>query len=459
MKKPKKLFPFLILIGVVTPAILSLYFISQLGLDTIYQDEWGIARIVTDFFGGGDEWREALLIGNNEHRPIFPWLIILGLAHFTSYNTYYEIFVGWLFLSLTLFIFWRLLSETNANVRWLIIPLAWMTYSFNQLENLLWGYPSIQWNLVPFSVVTSLYFLNKIKNSNLSIVPAIFFGIVGTFSNLLGALVWFIGLNTFKNAFRNRVKLLSIYLIVLFSTILFYFILWDPFSSNETLESGSVFSSLTLFNDPLDFIKFIFSYLGNGIFYGAYLLGIERHAYTIILGAIIVSIFSTMILLYHRCQIFRYNNLQPWFNIALFGILATLITAIGRVDRFGPEIALSPRYYVISNLFWESTLVFTVVVFLHLIKTANTKKQKTIFKICLGSLLILLSVHIADGYIQGWILGNMWVDNINIGGSCLLNLDLADEDCKILHPRIEEFHKTITDLKENCLGPFSTLCK
>jgi len=458
MKKPKKLFPFLILIGVVTPAILNLYFISQLGIDTIYRDEWGIARIVTDFFGGGDEWREALLIGNNEHRPIFPWLIILGLAHFTSYNTYYEIFVAWVFVSLTLVVFWRLLSEINADARWVIIPIAWMTFSYYQLI-LLWGYPAIQWNLTVFSVVASIYFLNKIKNSKLSIVPAVFFGIVGTFSHLIGALVWFIGLNTFKNAFNNRVKLLSIYLIVLFSTLLLYLILWDLFSTKLTLESRLEISSLSLFNDPLDLIKFIFSYLGNGGFIGTQLLGIKNLTSTIISGVIIVSIFSTMILLSHRWNLFRYNNLQPWFNIALFGLLAGLITAIGRVDMFGPEGALAPRYYGISVLFWESTLVFTVVVFLHLIKTANTKKQKTIFKICLGSLLILLCVHIAFGYIQGWVLGNNWAEKVNIGGSCLLNLDLADEDCKILHPRIEEFHKTITDLKENCLGPFSTLCK
>ena len=308
MKKPKKLFPYLILIGVVTPAILNLYFISQLGIDTIYHDEWGIARIVTDFFGGGDEWREALLIGNNEHRPIFPWLIILGLAHFTSYNTYYEIFVAWVFVSLTLVVFWRLLSEINADARWVIIPIAWMTFSYYQFENLLWGYPAILWNLTVFSVVASIYFLNKIKNSKLSIVPAVFFGIVGTFSNLLGALVWFIGLNTFKNYFNNRVKLLSIYLIFLFSTLLFYLILWDLFSTNTTLESRLEISSLSLFNDPLDLIKFIFSFLGNSVFFQTHLLGIETLTNTIISGAIIVSIFSIMTLLYYRCKIFRYNT-------------------------------------------------------------------------------------------------------------------------------------------------------
>jgi len=462
MKKLVKLSSLLIVIGVVTPAILSLYLISQFGLDTIFWDEFHIASIIKLFFEDGDYWGKfGVFSSHNEHLPIFPRLIILGMAHFTSYNTYYEIFVGWIFLSLTLFIFWKLLQQVNPEARWVIIPLAWMTFSYKQYETLLWGYPSIQWYLAIFCVVASFYFLNKIKNSKRFIVPAILFGIVGTFSHLVGVLSFFVGLNIFKNSFKNRKKLLSIFLIVLFSILFLYFSIWRN-ATFSIFQEDTFENSLSSFNDPVLFINFILSFLGNGIripLIGDMGLGLGGTSFAIIAGGIIISIFFTMNLLYHRLEIFRENNLQPWFHIALFGLLVAIISAIGRTKMIGLEGTMTPRYIPISNLFWEATIVFSVVVFIHLIKTANTKKQKTIFKICLGTMLIFLCVSIALGYVQGWNTTHVWDDRINIGTSCLLNLELTNEDCRILLPKIENYKDTITYLKENCLGPFSTLCK
>ncbi len=438
----------LIWAGVVLPAVLSLYFIFQFGIKTIFWDEWTLVPILNVFFTG-ENWIPNLLELHNEHVTRFPRLFVILFAYFTSFDFFIEIFVGWTLLSITLLVLWLLLRKTVPQGRWLIIPSAWITYSFSQYETLIWGYPSIQWYLTIFSVVSGIYFLNKIKYSSISIIPAVIFGIIGSFSHLIGLLFWFAGLISFRNL-NQKFLLLLVYAIVGFSAFLLYFTNWNLSQRPDYLSS---------LNEPLQLGNYILVYLGNAIRLDPAKSVLDPIVAGSLVGVTILSLFIIMNLYYRRLKLQNnsLSSLTPWFQIATFSILAAFVTGIGRVD-IGIEQAFANRYIPISNLFLEATLVFSAVVLLHLIKT-NPKNRKFLQSL-LVVLLALLCIYIAQGYIAGWVGATVLNERVSSGGTCLVNFESAPPEClEKIFPQVNVLKQRATILRDLCLGPFVTTCK
>jgi len=127
-------------LGAITPPILSLFFIMNFAVPSVFLDEWEIVPYLYEIFGGGDIFSLDITHQHNEHIPIFPRLIILGLASLSSYNIFLELIVGWIFLNLTLIVFWFLLVKTVPESKWLIIPISWLSNSFIQYPVFLLGW-------------------------------------------------------------------------------------------------------------------------------------------------------------------------------------------------------------------------------------------------------------------------------------------------------------------------------
>jgi len=452
IKNIKKFSSKLIGIGILIPAILSLYFIVQFGITTVYWDEWVMVPILKEFFTGGDVLSH-LTKQHNEHIPFFPSSILLVLAYFTAYNVIFELLVGWIFLSLTVYVLWRLLNQTVPEARWLIIPMAWLTFSFSQYETMLWGYTSLQWYLLIFSVITAIYFLNKIKYSPSSLFPALILGFVGTFSLLGGLLFWLVGFANFRGKFSHRKKMLLIYSIIAISTFML-FSSWDIPAHHRT-------SPLSSLDNPLSLIKYSITYLGNP---PQIILDTRTSESTIIIGTvigfIILSLFFVMSLFFCRTQVRkRYNDkLLPWFQIAFFGFLSAIITGIGRLS-FGEQTALSSRYVPAATLFWEGTLIITAVLLLYMIKSVKTTRNQNILKTIFVILLIFLSFSIGLSYYFGWVGGSNFSNRISVGSECLLTFESATDDClSILYPDPDFIRKNAKILHELCLGPLSVRC-
>ena len=163
--------------------------------------------------------------------------------------------------------------------------------------------------------------------------------------------------------------------------------------------------------------------------------------------------------LYYNNQILRHNHsIKPWLQIALFGLISALVTGIARVN-LGPEQALSPRYVLFSNLFLEGTIVLSIIVLMHMIKTSKTKNYRNILRSALVILLILLCINIAIGYVAGWVGGSTWNKDISVGASCLMEFESASDDClRILFPFGDGVREWAKILQEFCLGPFASKC-
>ena len=454
MQYSERLSTVLIWFGVVTPALLSLYFIFQFGLNAIFGDEWAFVPLL-ELFITGENWLQEIPARHNTFIPIFPRLIVLEIAYLTSYNIFYELIVGWMFVGITVFFFWLLVRQTVPEAKWIIIPIAWLTYSFSHYEVALQGYTSIAWNLSMLSIIASIYFLNRIKFSPSSVLPAIIFGFIGTFSHFIVLLIWLIGLLNFRGLLRSRQKTFVIFLIAGITSFILYYIAWNyditwfGYSPNPGLP-----------NDYHEWINYVLAYLGNGPRIGTYDVGgLDQIHMAMGIGACILSIFVVMNVLCYNNQILRHNHsIKPWLQIALFGLISALVTGIARVN-LGPEQALSPRYVLFSNLFLEGTIVLSIIVLMHMIKTSKTKNYRNILRSALVILLILLCINIAIGYVAGWVGGSTWNKDISVGASCLMEFESASDDClRILFPFGDGVREWAKILQEFCLGPFATKC-
>ena len=437
----------LIWIGTITPALLSIYFIQNFYVNTVYWDEWEIVPSLSIIFGGEDIFSLNIHSTHNEHLPIFPRLLVLFLASISSYNIFLEVFVGWLFVTMTVLVFWFLLGKTYPEVKWMIIPISWLSYSFIQYQNFLFGWASIHWHFTIFLVVTAFYFLNDGKGSIKSLGLFVILSSIATFSHLIGALTWLIGLSYLRSMKRKYFAIIVIsFIFIAFS----YFLLSDNQKNYSTISTN--------INVPFEIITFIFLYLANA--FRIPLGSGEQFLTYLTIGITFFSIFVIMMFLYHYTKIGKKlkSNIRPWYNLCLFSFFAAIITSIGRVD-FGIQEALALRYVGVSNLFLDGIMVMTVVIISYQIKNEDRKKRKKILKGVLFFLLVLLALYIADGYIVGWILATQYHDTLSIGLECLEDYENAPERClEILYPNASIVKDRAKILEEFCLGPFSDNC-
>jgi len=437
----------LIWIGTITPAILSIYFIQNFAVPTVFQDEWEIVPQLRIIFSGEDIFSLNLHYPHNEHIPIFPKLILIALASISSYNIFLEIIVGWIFLSLTVLVLWFLLVKTNPEIRWLIVPISWLSYSFVQYENFLWGWASIHWHSTIFLVVTAIYFLNNAKESIKSLWLFVILSSIATFTHLIGAVTWLIGLTYFGSIKKQYFAIIVISFILISSS---YFLLTDS-QRNYGIISTNI-------DEPFEITKYVFIFLGNAF---KITLDLEQQSLvSLTIGVIFFSIFVTITILYYFTKVGQKlkSNIRPWFNLCLFSFFVAIITGIGRID-FGIHQALSTRYVLVSNLFLDGIFVITIVMISYQIKNEESITRKKILKTILVILVILLALYIVENYLAGWYGATLWKELQSTGAECLINYKEASDDCLgLLYPNPETVRNRAKILEEYCLGPFSTIC-
>ena len=344
---------------------------------------------------------------------------------------------------------WRLLLQTFPEGKWVIILVAWLTYSFSQEETLLRGSDSLAWYLAILMVVMSIYFLNKIKYSSTMIIPAIICGFVGTFSIIIGVLVWIVGLLSFRNL--SRWKLLALYVISGTTAFVLFFNSW---------KYPSIEQPHAIVSNPIELLTFVLVFLGN--------LTRLRLADNMVIpfsgsvGVASVGVFIAANLLYRHYHVGQNSgyDARPWFQFAIFGILCGIMASIGKLGLFGINQALASRYVPLSNFFIDGTLVITLMTLFYLKKITNSTRNRHILQSSIVILIILVSIDIVLGNIVGLLTATIFRDKIIIGSSCLMNFESASDDC------LHKLNTNATFVRENakflhdfCLGPFASKCK
>jgi hypothetical protein len=431
------------------PALLCIIFILQWGINSVFLEEWRLVPLLKLSLTG-QPWLDHLSAQSDENRPVFPHLIFVGLAYLTSYNVVSEMILGWIFLSVTVFILWRILLHTFPQGKWIIIPIAWLAYSFSQDQILLWGEPAIAWYLTILMIVLFIHFLNKIKDSQFFIIPVVICGFVASFSVIAGLSVWTVGFLSFKT--RSSLKLLLFYVPSVITCFVLFFNNWTGLTVDQARDA---------IINPLEFLAFVLTFLGNAVrIRGAENYGINATDFSNGVGLAILDMFLVAIFLYRYYQKSTNQNVTPWLQFAILGILLGIITAWGRLGIYGLGGALESRYVPLSNFFLIGTLVIVLIVLFNFAKTVNSSRGRKIVKTSIIILLLLSSLYIALSYVVGYIGGVQLHKNIATGTACLMNIESASDDClRILYPSVPVLKERAQELRGLCLGPFAASCK
>ena len=316
-------------------------------LDMPYLDQWEFVPLLAKSFEGpitlGDLWAQ-----HNEHRLIFPRLIMLALAHLSRWNLRWELAANVvlgtaLFLALA-----HLLRRTAARAGrvanpWLVPLLSLLVFSMSQWENWLLG-----WQLTEFlnilAAVLGIILLTRAPCRTRHFAGAIALGVVATYSFANGLLYWIVAAPALRTGpaptQRRRGGLWAVAFLV---TAASYLHGYSTPSYHPSL--------ITMLQHPVHFAIYVLKYLGNPL---------VNWSGT---GAAIAGAAGLAVFLGLERRLLRRHGRTPLVApvaLALYAIASAAITGVGRVG-FGADQAMSPRYITFANLLWFANLSFVVL--------------------------------------------------------------------------------------------------
>lgn len=306
---------------------------------------------------------------HNEHRLIFPKIVMLALAYFSDWNHAYELILGFCLASMIFCFSAKILyhkKEISDDIKFIGLLLISLTlFSIYQDENWLWGWQN-QIFLSILAAMTSFYCL-IFKTNSLGFFCAILAAIVASFSFANGLLVWLIGFFILLLFLPNK-RFLSIWIVVSISIFIIYFYSYHSLAHHPSI--------LVFLQIPHLFLGYVITFLGGAIFP---LSTVSRF---------ILGILGVLAFIYISYFIFVKNKSQTPYVVfglclSLFGILSAFATAVGRCG-FGMGQGHSSRYTSISGMFWVGLILMATHFYMEM-------KPKIWLKYFLISLLLVSS--------------------------------------------------------------------
>ena len=316
------------------PAAVVLYLVLRYGVNVPSWDQWTLVDSMVQLDLGSLPW--AGIIGqHNEHRMIFPKLLMLLLALLTRWHIVAEMLAGVLLTGCSLLILLALLrpilrETSQAATVWASFIIAATLFSLGQWENWLWGW-QVQWFLGVTAAVSTVALATRSLGSRRPwpwIAGAAGAAIVCQYSIASGVAVWISGalILTFH---PNRRRILLVWTAIALCTTALYFIGYV-----RPLHHPSPLAAL---DHPLAFL----------IFAGNYLSGPLGRDTALGLGAGLAFsglAASTAIRFWRMPEL-----IMPWIALGTFAGATALLTAAGRVGM-GTEQGFASRYATVGLL-------------------------------------------------------------------------------------------------------------
>ena len=274
------------------------------------------------------------------HLFVFPRIISFLNLYYNSFDIINIIYFQWVIISITVFLIYLLLKQTDRKLSWVIIPISAFLYCPLAYSNY-FSVSTLPWYLVTLSIVSIVYFTNQNKFKNIGIGTC--FAILSSLSTLIGIISWIPGLimnlgktQSIKNLFKNRALIFWIGSMIAFG-------IWYT----TLIPDGEHQVDLKLLFTP-DGYFFITTYLATAF----------RVKYDILFTLIgSFSLFLSVFCIYFFIKIRgKILDTLPWFTFCAIGLVGAIFTAIGRLHlegHFGNE----PYYITISQFFQIGLIV------------------------------------------------------------------------------------------------------
>lgn len=399
-----------------------IFFVAEFGMDIPYWDEWDFVPLIEKSYQGNlafqDLWGQL-----NAQRPFFTRIIIIGLAQITKWNISYELVLS-IILSIGIFtIITYQIRRTaksfgNNRMLWVIPIVSLIVFSLGQEENWLMGM-DFQYFLNVFAVVFVITLLSNPKFSWFRIIISILLGIIATYTEFPGIFIWIIGLFVLlSNSHRNRKDKIKISVWIVAGIIILTTFFYDYHSP----ESVSSFSFLS---NPLEYLKYVFNYLGAPLFaFGKQVNNIQLlNRFPLFMnGAAIVGFFGLIIgfilmWLFICKEKIAFNRFTPYLAYSFYSIFSALATGIGRVGLKDPYQALSTRYITFSSLLWITNILLLSIVISEAkldFKNRSKKWIKRSGQLALTVIVTLLIINAIYGSITGIYRNLKWSETRNV---------------------------------------------
>jgi hypothetical protein len=320
----------------------------RLFVDVPYADAWDLVwrldRLDLGTLSIRDVWGQ-----HNEHRPMFPILLMLGLAELTGWNLSAEVAVN-VVLGIALFTVCalhvaRLPAADRGVSLWSLPVLSLVIFSLGQWENWLWGW-QMQLFMGVLASTAGWWLLAKQPGSRWALAGSIACGIVTTYSFAAGLTYWFVGLPALwlHPAHRTRFRIAA-WLTAGAATIGSYF--YDYQQSASHLPLSINFGSVhTVWN----WLAFIARNLGAPV---------ALYDARVAAGA---GVLAGLAFLYLAVRLRARRHDAAYLFPALVGmhaITGAVLTALGRAPLGGLPIV--SRYTTAAGQLWVAVVLLACV--------------------------------------------------------------------------------------------------
>jgi len=379
----------------------------------------------------------TFLVNKGIHIILFPKLISLPNFYLNSFDVVNLTYVYWITISLTVFITYLIIKQTDRRLIWTIIPISAFLYSplttsgYFSIALLAWYFPML-------GITAIIYFFNKkIINSKI-FASGIFFAVFSTFSIVLGVISWITGIIMLvKSISEKKLENKKWILLWISSIIITGFIYMNLTSGlSESTSLGLLFSSTGF--------TFITNFLASSF-------RLKYEFLMIIVGSLSIILSFVYVIYFIKKDYFK--QYFPWFVLLFTSFCGSIITALGRM-HLDNHLGNEPYYSTISQLFQIGLIVLTGKIILDF-KLNNSKTIKR--KIILTMLILLLvsqMIILIPSYYSGWERGQYYFDEKTEFVNCF---SLSPQiDCLEKYPTYSDnYLPMINHLIENKLSIFS----
>lgn len=337
---PRRRFPlrYVSVAGAAAPALLIIVLVVRYWTNLPSGDELDFVNIISAHRHGTMSFAD-FYAQHNEHRILFPNLVMFVLAQASGWDTRWEMAFS-LVVALVTFTLLALMLRRGLRTGWVLavaVPLASLVlFSPVQYENWLWGW-QIDWFMMVLGIVGALCALS-IWNSPRSwkpMVVAIAAATLATYSLGSGMLVWVVCLPVLLVERRLR-RWTPVWVVLGAVEIALYFTDYQTPSDQD--------DSATILRHPVAFGHYLSIYLARPL-----VPGFSPHKSELVAGWLLLVLAAAFGYLAVRRRADLVVAL-PWFCLAGYTVLAGTITASSRLVLGIPQAAAS-RYTAISNLF------------------------------------------------------------------------------------------------------------
>ncbi len=350
------------------PFLILIFFIVKYRVEVPQADEWSLVPLIEKSYQGTLQFKDLWAL-HNEHRLLFPRLLLIQIIRISHWKTLYELFANVSFAMISFLAVLSLIKKiqisSNKTVGWLIPLLSLMIFSLNQSENWFFGW-NVQIYMNVTAVILGLILIGAYEFSWGRIIAAAALGIIATYSFANGFLFWplaFLLLWLKRNSINKPAIVFSFWILI---AAVSFFAYLPGYSRPAEHPSPWYF-----LHEPLSALNYCFAYLGSpllafckkapavaewlsykGIVVPQVILWIANYAATFagFVGVILLFV------VFRRLRMNSGNVLLICFALSSYVVLSAILSMIGR-SGMGTANALSLRYITISMWFWISLAI------------------------------------------------------------------------------------------------------